>query len=77
MDSDSIYINNVCVRICSTERKELIRMAVRKMLLPTVVNNELEVNIFAENTNPYLFKRFSEKSLSGIWNCHFFFISLQ
>ncbi len=52
MGKDTLYINNVVISPCSKERKELLRMAVMRMLMPTRKIEVLELDLFTENPNP-------------------------
>ena len=52
MGKDTLYISNVVISPCSKERKELLRMAVMRMLMPTQIIEDSLVDILTENPNP-------------------------
>lgn len=52
MGKDTLYISNVVISPCSKERKELLRMAVMRMLMPTRKIEVLELDLFTENPSP-------------------------
>ena len=48
----SKYMSNVVIIPCNRERRELLRMEVIRMLMPTPIIEESELDIFTENPNP-------------------------
>lgn len=55
MNDNTLYIiNNVVISPCSKERRELLRMVVMGVRMPTPspIIEESELDIFAENPNP-------------------------
>lgn len=48
----SKYISNVVIIPCNKYRREILRMAFMRMLMPTPIIEESELNIFKENPNP-------------------------
>ena len=48
----SKYMSNVVIIPCNKERRELLKMEVIRMLMPTPIIEESELDIFKENPNP-------------------------
>ena len=72
----SKFISNIVITLYCKERKELLKMALRRMLYQAPIMEESVADIFTENPYPCPFYKIFENYWSGIWNCQIKTISL-